>query len=136
MKGGFAMPTASGIGMPSNADTGSSARKEEDKGQGYKLSSANFYSSQSLGPLDRMRLGGDSNINEAKKHTIVCTHWLRGLCKKGENCEFLHSYDPNKMPIWKYYQNGNCKNENWQYLHQDARIKRSECPYYEKGFCK
>lgn len=87
------------------------SRIEEDKGQNFRLNSANFYN-QSLGPLDRMRLGGDSNINESKKHTIVCTHWLRGLCKKGENCEFLHSYDPNKMPICKYYQNGNCKNEN------------------------
>jgi hypothetical protein len=30
--------------------------------------------------------------------TVVCKHWLRSLCKKGENCEFLHQYDLSKMP--------------------------------------
>lgn len=30
---------------------------------------------------------------------VVCKHWLRGLCKKGDDrCEFLHDYDLNKMP--------------------------------------
>lgn len=70
------------------------------------------------------------------KHTVVCTHWMRGLCKKGEHCEFLHTFDPTKMPICKYFQNGSCKNENCQYLHRDPRIKVNECPYYERGFCK
>merc|ERR1712156_584567 len=28
--------------------------------------------------------------------TIVCKHWLRGLCKKGDGCEFLHEYDMSK----------------------------------------
>ena len=30
---------------------------------------------------------------------IVCKHWLRGLCKKGDDCEFLHQYDTAKMPV-------------------------------------
>ena len=30
--------------------------------------------------------------------TVVCKHWLRGLCKKGDDCEFLHEYDMSKMP--------------------------------------
>ncbi len=30
--------------------------------------------------------------------TVVCKHWLRGLCKKGDECEFLHQYDMTKMP--------------------------------------
>jgi cleavage and polyadenylation specificity factor subunit 4 len=25
-----------------------------------------------------------------KRGTVVCRHWLRGLCMKGDNCEFLH----------------------------------------------
>lgn len=29
---------------------------------------------------------------------IVCKHWLRGLCKKGEYCEYLHEFDMSKMP--------------------------------------
>ena len=31
-------------------------------------------------------------------NAIVCKHWLRGLCKKGDNCEFLHVYALDKMP--------------------------------------
>jgi len=30
--------------------------------------------------------------------TVVCKHWLRGLCKKGDDCEFLSEYDLSKMP--------------------------------------
>merc|ERR1712156_650802 len=35
--------------------------------------------------------------------TIVCKHWLRGLCKKGDGCEFLHEYDMSKMPECYFY---------------------------------
>lgn len=35
--------------------------------------------------------------------TIVCKHWLRGLCKKGDHCEFLHEYDMTKMPECYFY---------------------------------
>ena len=34
---------------------------------------------------------------------IVCKHWLRGLCKKGDDCEFLHQYDMEKMPECYFY---------------------------------
>lgn len=110
---------------------------EVDKGQQYMLQGSNFYN-QPVNPFDKTLMGGNpsSHINESKKHTVVCTHWMRGLCKKGEHCEFLHSFDPSKMPICKYYQSGNCKNENCQYLHRDPRIKMNDCPYYERGFCK
>ena len=30
-------------------------------------------------------------------------HWLRGLCKKGDQCEFLHEYDMSKMPECYFY---------------------------------
>lgn len=29
---------------------------------------------------------------------VVCKHWLRGLCKKGDQCKFLHQYDVTRMP--------------------------------------
>ena len=35
--------------------------------------------------------------------TVVCKHWLRGLCKKGDGCEFLHEYDMAKMPECYFY---------------------------------
>lgn len=33
-----------------------------------------------------------------KDKQVVCKHWLRGLCKKGDQCEFLHEYDLSRMP--------------------------------------
>lgn len=54
-----------------------------DKGRNYMLSSSNFYPS-AMTPPDRPLIQS-SNIDESKKHTIVCTHWLKNLCKKGEN---------------------------------------------------
>ncbi len=113
------------------------ANNPEDRGQRYMLQGNNFYGQPGGGFNQPMMSAPIPNsINESKKHTVVCTHWLRNLCKKGENCEFLHTFDPTKMPICKYYQNGNCKNENCQYLHRDPRIKATDCPYFERGFCK
>jgi Zinc finger C-x8-C-x5-C-x3-H type (and similar) len=34
----------------------------------------------------------------ARQGSIVCKHWLKGLCKKGDVCEFLHEYNIRKMP--------------------------------------
>jgi hypothetical protein len=34
--------------------------------------------------------------------SVVCKHWLKGLCKKGDACEFLHEYNIRKMPECKY----------------------------------
>ncbi|RHZ78076.1 hypothetical protein Glove_168g59 [Diversispora epigaea] len=35
---------------------------------------------------------------------VVCKHWLRGLCMKGdERCEFLHEYNLKKVPKYIYY---------------------------------
>ena len=33
----------------------------------------------------------------------VCKHWLRDLCKKGDQCEFLHEYNLRKMPECHFY---------------------------------
>lgn len=33
----------------------------------------------------------------------MCKHWLRGLCKKGDDCEFLHEFDMTKMPECFFY---------------------------------
>lgn len=34
---------------------------------------------------------------------VVCKHWLRGLCKKGDHCKFLHQYDVTRMPECYFY---------------------------------
>lgn len=36
------------------------------------------------------RYGDEANDSGGN---LVCKHWLRGLCKKGEGCEFLHEYN-------------------------------------------
>ncbi|CAF1691631.1 unnamed protein product, partial [Adineta ricciae] len=52
--------------------------------------------------------------------TVVCKHWLRGLCKKGDDCEFLHEYDMAKMPECYFFSKyGQCLNKECAFLHLD-----------------
>ena len=68
---------------------------------------------------------------------IVCKHWLRGLCKKGDNCEFLHQYDMSKMPVCYFYSNfGRCENRDCMYQHVNPDTAVPECPWYARGHCK
>lgn len=41
---------------------------------------------------DKHQLSHSSN-------NLVCKHWLRGLCKKGDLCEFLHEYNLYVLPF-------------------------------------
>lgn len=68
---------------------------------------------------------------------IVCKHWLRGLCKKNDHCEFLHEYNLRKMPECLFYsRNGFCtQTADCLYLHVDPQLKIPECPNYSRGFC-
>lgn len=68
---------------------------------------------------------------------IVCKFWLRGLCKKGDDCEFLHQYDMVKMPVCYFYSNfGRCDNDDCMYQHISAEMRIQACPWYARGFCK
>lgn len=68
---------------------------------------------------------------------IVCKHWLRGLCKKDEFCEYLHEFDLSKMPECYFFSKfGECSNTECMYRHIDPEKKRNECPYFARGFCK
>lgn len=68
---------------------------------------------------------------------IVCKHWLRGLCKKNDHCEFLHEYNLRKMPECLFYlKNGFCtQTPECLYLHIDPQLKIAECMSYNRGFC-
>ncbi|KAF1742468.1 hypothetical protein MXB_208 [Myxobolus squamalis] len=35
--------------------------------------------------------------------SLVCKYWLRGLCRKGDDCEAIHEYDQIRMPQCYYY---------------------------------
>ncbi|KAK0617960.1 hypothetical protein B0T17DRAFT_609170 [Bombardia bombarda] len=69
--------------------------------------------------------------------SLVCKHWLRGLCKKGESCEFLHEYNLRKMPECNFFvRHGFCSNgDECLYLHIDPQSKLPPCPHYDRGFC-
>lgn len=70
-------------------------------------------------------------------NNLVCKHWLRGLCKKGEHCEFLHEYNLRRMPECSFFaRNGYCSNgEECLYLHVDPDSRLPACGWYERGFC-
>lgn len=75
--------------------------------------------------------------SDSKFPSLVCKHWLRGLCKKGETCEFLHEYNLRRMPECSYYaRTQTCSNgDDCLYLHIDPEAKRPSCPHYDRGFC-
>ncbi|KAL5107355.1 Cytochrome b-c1 complex subunit Rieske mitochondrial [Taenia crassiceps] len=69
--------------------------------------------------------------------TVVCKHWLRGLCKKGDDCDFLHVYDMTKMPECYFFSRfGVCMNKECQFLHVDPATKIQDCAWYARGFCR
>jgi cleavage and polyadenylation specificity factor subunit 4 len=66
--------------------------------------------------------------------SLICKHWMRGLCKKGETCEFLHEYNLRKMP--ECNRQPTCPaGDECPYQHTDPAFKRPSCPHYERGFC-
>ncbi|GAP84451.2 putative mRNA 3 -end-processing protein yth-1 [Rosellinia necatrix] len=80
---------------------------------------------------------GAGGGNNASYNSLVCKHWLRALCKKGEGCEFLHEYNLRKMPECNFFvRNGYCSNgDECLYLHIDPLSKLPPCPHYDRGFC-
>lgn len=75
-------------------------------------------------PRDRERLA------------TVCKHWLRGLCKKSDACEFLHEYNLRRMPeCWWFAKYGYCSAGD-ECLYAHPKERRIECPDYRRGFCK
>jgi cleavage and polyadenylation specificity factor subunit 4 len=67
----------------------------------------------------------------------VCKHWLRGLCKKVDACDYLHEYDMRRMPECRFFATfGFCNQaEECLYLHVEPASKRRKCERYERGFC-
>ncbi len=73
---------------------------------------------------------------ERERLATVCKHWLRGLCKKGDACEFLHEYNLRRMPeCWWYAKYGYCSAGD-ECLYAHPKERRVECPDYKRGFCK
>lgn len=84
------------------------------------------------------------NANDHGRHyysrpndNYVCKHWLKGLCKKGDDCDYLHEYNLRKMSECQFYnQNGYCQNgDECLYVHIKEDQKLPKCEDYEAGFC-
>ncbi|KAH8739482.1 zf-CCCH zinc finger protein [Cryptosporidium ryanae] len=78
----------------------------------------------------------DPNIRG--RHSVVCRHWIRNMCMKGDFCDFLHQYDNERMPpCFNYQKYGVCIDEalgNCPFKHKadDTPL----CAQYFLGFCK
>ncbi|KAG5417231.1 UTP21 [Candida metapsilosis] len=79
----------------------------------------------------------NKHVSQMYFNKVVCKHWLRGLCKKGDHCEFLHEYNLRKMPECLFYsKNGFCtQGSECLYQHIDPQSKIPECMNYNAGFC-
>ncbi|KAK2785561.1 RNA-binding component of cleavage and polyadenylation factor [Onygenales sp. PD_12] len=70
--------------------------------------------------------------------TLVCKHFLKGLCKKGIKCEYLHEYNLRRMPeCQSFARSGYCPNGDeclYQHVPEDAKLP--PCEHYERGFCE
>jgi len=78
----------------------------------------------------------NANPRDRERLSTVCKHWLRGLCKKSDACEFLHEYNLRRMPECRWYaEYGYCSSgDECLYIHPKER--KIECPDYKRGFCK
>ena len=69
---------------------------------------------------------------DPKLRTVVCRHWLQGLCQKGDKCDYLHRLDKSRMPPCKHGKS--CKIKNCPLKHVDEE-ERPECVFFKQGFC-
>lgn len=78
-----------------------------------------------------------SHPREREKKTTVCKHYLRNLCKMGDNCEYTHDFNLRTMPICIYYVKiGKCElGGECLYHHPNLNERLVECPDYNRGFC-
>lgn len=84
-----------------------------------------------FGPAD----ASAANLGRDRLAT-VCKHWLRGLCKKGDACEFLHEYNLRRMPeCWWFARHGTCTAGD-ECLYAHPKERKIECPDYQRGFCR
>eukprot|EP00510_Aplanochytrium_minuta_P004571 CAMPEP_0184009192 /NCGR_PEP_ID=MMETSP0954-20121128/2443_1 /TAXON_ID=627963 /ORGANISM="Aplanochytrium sp, Strain PBS07" /LENGTH=947 /DNA_ID=CAMNT_0026288487 /DNA_START=71 /DNA_END=2911 /DNA_ORIENTATION=+ len=79
----------------------------------------------------------DQRVEELKRNdrrfkTVVCRHWVKGLCMKTVNCEFLHELNPDRMPECRWGEK--CQVPDCMFKHTKEQ-DRLECTYYTLGFC-
>ena len=77
------------------------------------------------------------NINQVKTdksksvNSVVCLYWLKGLCKNGNNCNYLHEAIPEKYPECPH--GINCTKQGCILKH--IKKEQKECHAYNSGYC-
>ncbi|KAF2772151.1 hypothetical protein EJ03DRAFT_214397 [Teratosphaeria nubilosa] len=70
---------------------------------------------------------------------LICKHYQRGLCKKGVQCEFAHTFNlRDERECKEYSKYGICpQGDDCTYLHvaPNSRLRDPPCPHYTRGFC-
>ena len=70
--------------------------------------------------------------NGTPKDLTVCRFWIRGRCQKDKDCEFVHIFDEDKVPLCSL---GNkCNLTDCLFRHVEEEDK-AECIPYSLGFC-
>ena len=70
---------------------------------------------------------------DPKRRTVVCKHWLMGLCYLGgKDCTYLHRLDQSKSPACQHGMD--CKKKICHLKHVSLE-DISECIFYKQGFC-
>jgi len=73
-----------------------------------------------------------ATVARDRKHKReVCRYWLQSKCLKGNDCEFLHTVDYEKMPVCP--MGDACDARECPFKHLDS--ERSVCANYQVGFC-
>jgi cleavage and polyadenylation specificity factor subunit 4 len=64
----------------------------------------------------------------------VCEFWVKRQCTRGDDCGFLHVWDPSRLPLcrnYKIYNACNMQGCNFKHGLQEPRT----CNMYSLGFC-
>ena len=75
-----------------------------------------------------------------EKKMQICSHYLRGLCCKGETaCEYLHCYNEDLIPICRFYMRDECSSSDCSFRHPPknamGETKSKPCHKYTGGLC-
>ncbi|TKA21929.1 hypothetical protein B0A50_08577 [Salinomyces thailandicus] len=70
---------------------------------------------------------------------LICKHYQRGLCKKGDACEFAHTFNlRDERECKEFSRYGICpQGDDCTYLHVSptSRLREAACPHFTRGFC-
>uniref|UniRef100_A0A8C5X915 Cleavage and polyadenylation specificity factor subunit 4 n=1 Tax=Malurus cyaneus samueli TaxID=2593467 RepID=A0A8C5X915_9PASS len=87
--------------------------------------------------VTRVSPGAQGPAGRGGAKPAVCKHWLRGLCRRGDSCDFLHDHDTARVPECYFYSRfGECSNKDCPFLHVDGTASAVGCPWYDRGFCR